>query len=659
MKWPFRFKVWQGSLKNRLLVSFLLLSLVPLGAASLVAYRTITDGAHEAAIREMTALAHSAAQAVNVYMNDRVGDQLVWSKMNIVLEALEVTEVRESANETLMDLVKLSGAYDAVMLLDDRGTCIVASTPLSVKENFASDPLFTNAMKDRVFIKDMYHDSRIAKIVPDSGGWTLAIATPVKIGQKVSGVLCAFLKWSVIESLVSETKVGVTGYVYVVNRDQQVIAHPSRDLYHQAVAGPKIQLRTLADALKNREPYHYYWYQNAKTKKQGHKLAGLAYPKGFGNFPGLGWQFGAAADLDEVTGFVSKIFGYVLIAGILAAALVVLLSFYLARGIAMPIAAIASEITKVGAGDLTVELPEVNRDDEVGALANAFRLMLKNLKDQTKQVLSGVTILTNTGEGISRAVSRLAETASESSEAVKKSTEIVDEVQREVRLSADKVRGVADQAGAITRSGVEAAEQTALNMGIIKEQMQRIRASVDMLGVRSQEIERIVVSVQDIADQSNLLAVNASIEAAQAGERGRGFAVVAHEIKTLANQSKKSTNNVQQFLKEITKSITAVTEATEAADKAVSSGVEHSALAGKSIRSLAGSVSASSDTVTAIEASSDVQAIGLEEISSSITGVEKAVKQNAESAKELEDAVKELHRLGSQLSVLVSRFRVE
>jgi methyl-accepting chemotaxis protein len=306
-----------------------------------------------------------------------------------------------------------------------------------------------------------------------------------------------------------------------------------------------------------------------------------------------------------------------------------------------------------------VDLPEMKRDDEVGALANAFRLMLKSLKDQTKQVLSGVTILTNTGEGISRAVSRLAETASESSDAVKKSTEIVDGVQREVRLSADKVRGVADQAGAITRSGVEAAEQTVLNMGIIKEQMQRIRASVDMLGARSQEIERIVVSVQDIADQSNLLAVNASIEAAQAGERGRGFAVVAHEIKTLANQSKKSTNNVQQFLKEITKSISAVTEATEAADKAVSSGVEHSALAGKSIRSLAGSVSASSDTVTAIEASSDIQALGLEEISSSITGVEKAVNQNAESAKELEDAVKELHRLGSQLSVLVSRFRVE
>ncbi len=659
MKWSFRFKVWQGSLKNRLLVSFLLLSLVPLGAASLVAYRTITDGAHEAAIREMTALAHSAAQAVNVYMNDRVGDLLVWSKMNVVLEGLEITEIRESANETLMDLVKLSQAYEAVMLLDNRGTCIVASTPLLMNENLASDPLFTNAMNGRVFIKDMYHDSRIVKISPDSAGWTLAISTPVKIGNQVSGVLCAFLKWSVIESLLRETKVGATGYVYAVNRDQQIIVHPSRDLYHEAVAGPKIQLPSLAEALKKGATHHYYWFKNAKTNKLDHKLVGLAYPQGFGNFPGIGWQFGAGADLDEVSGFVSKSFRYVLVAAILAAVLVVLLSFYLARGIALPIAAIASEIKKVGAGDLTVDLPEMKRDDEVGALANAFRLMLKNLKDQTKQVLSGVTILTNTGEGISRAVSRLAETASESSDAVKKSTEIVDEVQREVRLSADKVRGVADQAGAITRSGVEAAEQTVLNMGIIKEQMQRIRASVDMLGARSQEIERIVVSVQDIADQSNLLAVNASIEAAQAGERGRGFAVVAHEIKTLANQSKKSTNNVQQFLKEITKSISAVTEATEAADKAVSSGVEHSALAGKSIRSLAGSVSASSDTVTAIEASSDIQALGLEEISTSITGVEKAVKQNAESAKELEDAVKELHRLGSQLSVLVSRFRVE
>ncbi len=659
MKSAFTFKVWRGSLRNRLLMSFLLLSLIPLLLASIVAYRTIVVGAQEAVVREMTALAHSAANAVNVYMSDRVGDQLVWSRMNIIMEALEIAEAREPAQETLMDLVKLSSSYEAVMLLDTRGNCVVSSSPLLAHKNLASDPLFVNAMKGNIYINDMYSDSRIAEMRTESGGWTVGISTPVKIGKEISGVLCTFLNWSVIEAILKETQVGSTGYVWMVNQNHQLIVHPSRNLYLEPLDGPKVQLPDLVDAMKKGENYHKYWFRNAKTDKLDHKLVGLAYPKGFGSFTGIGWKFGAGADMDEVLGFIPRIFRNVVIAALFAAVLVVGLSYFFARGIAMPIAAIAKEISKVGAGDLTVELPALNRNDEVASLANAFSLMISNLREQAKQMLKGVSVLTKTGEGISIAVSRLGETALESSNAVKKATETVDEVQQEVRLSSDKVRSVADQAGAITRSGVAAAEQTALNMEFIKQQMHHIRASVDALGARSREIEQIVLSVRDIADQSNLLAVNASIEAAQAGEHGRGFAVVAHEIKNLANGSKKSTANVQLFLKEIGKSIDSVIDATEAADKAVSAGVEQAELAGKSVRSLSHSLSASSGNVTAIEASSNQQVIGLEEISSSITGIESAVKQSAESARQLEEAVAELHGLGSQLSTLASRFKVD
>lgn len=196
-------------------------------------------------------------------------------------------------------------------------------------------------------------------------------------------------------------------------------------------------------------------------------------------------------------------------------------------------------------------------------------------------------------------------------------------------------------------------------MGIIKEQMFRIRGKVDKLQVRSQEIEKIVDSVRDIADQSQLLAVNASIEAAHAGDHGRGFSIVAWEIKNLAGQSKQSTESVQKFLKEIDDSVLGVIQATEAAENAVSAGAEQSILAGQSIRSLAGSLTGSADTISAIESSSNQQVKGLEEISSSITGVQQAVLQNAESARDLENAALELHGLGNELTFLVSRFKID
>ena len=117
--------------------------------------------------------------------------------------------------------------------------------------------------------------------------------------------------------------------------------------------------------------------------------------------------------------------------------------------------------------------------------------------------------------------------------------------------------------------------------------MESIGETVVRLSQHSQSIEQIISTVQDIADQSNLLAVNASIEAARAGERGKGFAVVAHEIKSLADQSREATAQVREILEEIRKWISAVVMATEQGAKAVTSGLDQAASAGESIKVLA------------------------------------------------------------------------
>ena len=147
--------------------------------------------------------------------------------------------------------------------------------------------------------------------------------------------------------------------------------------------------------------------------------------------------------------------------------------------------------------------------------------------------------------------------------------------------------------------------------------------------------------------------MNASIEAASAGEHGKGFTVVAHEIKTLADQSKESTGRVRRILSEIRQSIGAVVDATESASEAVVDGVEHSKAAGESIQSLAASVVASTDSITLIESSSGRQVAGLEEISSSIIEVEEAVSENASNAQRLEGLAARLNELGCSAQAVV------
>ena len=659
MKKEFAKRQTSKGLRNRLLLYFLLLSLVPFSAASLIAYTTIRAGARESAIREMTALANSAAESVNLYMSDRVSDLMAWARLRIVREALELSEVREEATDFLRELVKQYPAYAALMVVDRNGISIASSSHGLLRKDFSEEPLFADSVKGHIYIRDMYKDERLAQIDPDSQGWTVTISVPIKTADQILGVMCAFLKWSEVEAIVAQAKIGSTGYVYMVNKNREIIAHPSRAFYRQDVAGPKVGLPGLSDAMKRKRPYHEYRFRNVKTENMDEKIVGLAYPGGFNRFEGLGWIFGAGADSEEIMGYLPKILRNLAIVGILIVIIVVALAFYFARGIARPVTIVASQVAKVGDGDLTVDIPEITRDDEIGSLVRTFRVMLGNLRAQIRETLQGVNILTESAAHIQTTVSELALRASESSTAATRTTAVVREVKEAAVAGAQRVRSVSNQAAAIAESGGEAIAGTMEHMSVINDNMRHIAQSVSTLTEHSSAIDEIVSAVQDLAARSHLLAVNASIEAARAGERGRGFAVVAHEIKSLSDQSKNSTGRVRQILDEIAKSVAAVSVATDTAHIAVAGGVEQTKLAGESIQSLARSVAASSDAASLIESSSDQQVAGLEEISVSITNVERVVRDNAESARQLENSATRLNELARLLTEVVRRYRVQ
>jgi methyl-accepting chemotaxis protein len=185
--------------------------------------------------------------------------------------------------------------------------------------------------------------------------------------------------------------------------------------------------------------------------------------------------------------------------------------------------------------------------------------------------------------------------------------------------------------------------------------MQAIADSIVSLSAHSQAIGAMVATVADLAEQSNLLAVNAAIEAARVGEQGRGFAVVAQEIRRLAEQSKQATAQVRGVLGEVQRAIAMAVLAAEQGDKAVEGGVAQSHEAGAAITQLAERVAAAAQLAEQIAAASQEQETGMEQVVGAMTNIQQASGQNVSSAQQVEAAATHLEALGQRLQLLVTQ----
>ncbi|OGU77918.1 MAG: hypothetical protein A2279_02920 [Stygiobacter sp. RIFOXYA12_FULL_38_9] len=201
-------------------------------------------------------------------------------------------------------------------------------------------------------------------------------------------------------------------------------------------------------------------------------------------------------------------------------------------------------------------------------------------------------------------------------------------------------------------------DETVSGMNNIQVQMESVANTIVRLSEQSQQIGGIIASVNDVADQSNLLAVNASIEAAKAGEQGKGFAVVAQEIKSLAQQSKQATILVRNILVDIQKATSAAVMATEQTSKAVENGVKQSTQAGESIRKLAEGSSRAVEAATQIVASSQQQVVGMDQIGLAMNNINQAGAENAASMLQAEKAAKGLNELGQKLKAMVEQYKI-
>lgn len=322
------------------------------------------------------------------------------------------------------------------------------------------------------------------------------------------------------------------------------------------------------------------------------------------------------------------------------------------------IASRAQELAE-GDGDLTQRLDESK--DEIGILAKRINAFIQKVHDTIWEVAKTTSLVVDASQQIAQVSQQMSQANDSQATQVSSIAAAVEEMSQSVAVSSEQSTEAANrakQSGDVATEGGNIVQQTISGMCSIQEAVTVSSNNVELLGQRSEQIGQVIMVINDIADQTNLLALNAAIEAARAGEHGRGFAVVADEVRKLADRTTKATGEITDSIKAIQAETTQAVEQMQGVSSEVEQGVQRATSAGSSLEQIVTSTQQVAQMIESVSASSNEQATAAEQVACSLDTIRTLSVQTKEDSNRASETASELIRTAGELQQRVRQFKL-
>lgn len=567
---------------------------------------------------------------------DKVADNQAQIVVNWLDERMSNAKFIASGNEVrsndmgqlygyLVKVVKQFPTIEAIVIANDQGKSLVGSLPNLAGIDVSGRQYYKTAMGGKAGFSDVL-------ISKATGNPVVVAAAPVLDGAgKTFRVVIVTLNLKELGNKLKLDNLGETGEVYIVNKEGSFITESK--FKPGAVLKEKIDTLAFREAISGKHGVGIYQgYQNSVVLG--------AYEQ----VPGFDWALIAEQDAQDAFAEVARMRNKMLVIALLTAFAAGAAGVVFANRLVRPIQKLVEGAKRLAGGDLTQDI-RVNRSDEIGLLGQTFNEMTASMRQMISRVIAGAQQVAATSESVASSANNATEATREVAEAMewlakssgeqgnkmKEMSVIVRELleavgqiaagseeqarniartSKESGMVAERVREVAERTREMeqvaqnnlhtAREGGTAVDKTIEGMEQVKEAVFTTANRIRELGGHSQQIGEIIQVIDDIAEQTNLLALNAAIEAARAGEHGKGFAVVADEVRKLAERSSRSTKEIANLIANIQKGTENAIRSMEVGTAQVEKGVELANGAGIALRKIIDNVTENGKQIAAI-----------------------------------------------------------
>ncbi|HHN0440674.1 TPA: methyl-accepting chemotaxis protein, partial [Pseudomonas aeruginosa] len=457
----------------------------------------------------------------------------------LLVEQTAQTLARDHSPETVSALLEqpaLTSTFSFTYLGQQDGVFTMRpDSPMPAGYDPRSRPWYKDAVAaGGLTLTEPYVDAATQELI-------ITAATPVKAAGNTLGVVGGDLSLKTLVQIINSLDFSGMGYAFLVSGDGKILVHPDKEQV----------MKTLSEVYPQNTPKIGSGFSEAELHGNT-RILSFSPVKGLS---GLDWYIGISVDKDKAYAMLTKLRTSAIVAALIAVVAIVLLLGMLIRVLMQPLTDMGRAMQDIaqGEGDLTKRL-KVTSNDEFGALAISFNRFVERIHESIREVAGTARQLHDVAQLVVNASNSSMANSDEQSNRTNSVAAAINELgaaAQEIARNAADASHHASDANHQAEDGKQVVEQTIRAMNELSEKISASCANIEALNSRTVNIGQILEVIKGISEQTNLLALNAAIEAARAGEAGRGFAVVADEVRNLAHRAQESAQQIQKMIEEL------------------------------------------------------------------------------------------------------------